>query len=73
MDKIEFINTRVLLFVLALICSLFNCSFANEPIKILAIGNSFSADAVEYLDDLAEADNVNIIVGNLVIGGFWFR
>ncbi|NDP21080.1 MAG: DUF4886 domain-containing protein [Paludibacter sp.] len=39
-------------------------------IKILAIGNSFSEDATEsYFDDLAKADNVNIIIGDMVIGG----
>ncbi|HRS23719.1 MAG TPA: DUF4886 domain-containing protein [Paludibacteraceae bacterium] len=41
----------------------------KEPIKILAIGNSFSDDAVEYLDELAIADSVPLIVGNLYIGG----
>jgi len=41
----------------------------KETIKILAIGNSFSDDAVEYLDELAIADSVPLIVGNLYIGG----
>ena len=41
----------------------------KETIKILAIGNSFSDDAVEYLDELAMADSVPLIVGNLYIGG----
>lgn len=38
-------------------------------IKILAIGNSFSEDAVTYLDALSEAGNAGLIVGNLYIGG----
>jgi hypothetical protein len=43
---------------------------AQDTLKILAIGNSFSEDAAEtYLDDLAKADGVNLIVGNLYIGG----
>jgi hypothetical protein len=49
-----------------------NISFvkADEIIKILAIGNSFSQDAVEsYLDDLALSANVRLVVGNLRIGG----
>lgn len=44
--------------------------YSQQTIKILAIGNSFSEDAVEdYLDDLARAAGVNVIIGNAVIGG----
>lgn len=49
--------------------------FANkdnnkEAIKILAIGNSFSQDALEtYLHELAKAENIQVIIGNLYIGG----
>jgi len=40
------------------------------PLKVLAIGNSFSEDAVEnYLFELAEAAGKKIIIGNLYIGG----
>lgn len=47
-----------------------NSLFAREAIKILAIGNSFSVDAVEsYLDDIAAADGVEVIIGNMNIGG----
>lgn len=43
---------------------------AQEVIRILAIGNSFSEDAVEdYLAPLAQADGVTIIIGNMYIGG----
>lgn len=38
-------------------------------VKILAIGNSFSQDATTYLYDIAAADNVEIKVVNLYIGG----
>ena len=39
-------------------------------IKILAIGNCFSEDAVEqYLWDIAAADGRSMVVGNLYIGG----
>ena len=42
----------------------------DKIIKILAIGNSFSQDAIEqYLFELAEADNIKVIIGNLYIGG----
>lgn len=39
-------------------------------LKILAIGNSFSEDALEnYLYDLAKAAHKKIIIGNMYIGG----
>lgn len=38
-------------------------------IKILAIGNSFSQDAVRYLKDLAQSSGAEIQVVNLYIGG----
>lgn len=41
-----------------------------KQIKLLAIGNSFSDDAVEhYLPGLAEANGDTIIIGNMYIGG----
>ena len=41
-----------------------------RTIKILAIGNSFSEDAIEqYLHELADADGIETIIGNLFIGG----
>ena len=38
-------------------------------IKVLAIGNSFSQDATHYLHQIAAADNVDMKVVNLYIGG----
>ena len=45
--------------------------FAQEKvIRILAIGNSFSEDAVEQnLWNIAQADGVQLIIGNMYIGG----
>ena len=41
-----------------------------RTIKILAIGNSFSEDAIEqYLHEIADADGIETIIGNLLIGG----
>lgn len=69
--------TRICM-VLFISISSFYASFASsgeEPknekvIKVLAIGNSFSQDAVEtYLHELAAAAGVKMIVGNLYIGG----
>jgi hypothetical protein len=45
-------------------------SLDKGPVRILAIGNSFSQDAVEqYLYELAETEGIEIIVANLYIGG----
>lgn len=42
----------------------------EKAIKILAIGNSFSEDAIEnYLYDLAKEANQPVVIGNLYIGG----
>ncbi|MDR1742839.1 MAG: DUF4886 domain-containing protein [Dysgonamonadaceae bacterium] len=43
---------------------------AQDTIRILAIGNSFSEDAVEnYLYELGRNDGITFIIGNLYIGG----
>lgn len=45
-------------------------AYTQKTIKILAIGNSFSVDAAEaYLDDLAVAADIDMIIGNCEIGG----
>ncbi len=64
MKKINFI----------LISFLFLCQtlLAQEQtvLKVLAIGNSFSEDAIEnYLYDLAKTSNKKMVIGNLYIGG----
>lgn len=42
----------------------------DRVIKILAIGNSFSEDAIEnYLYDLAKASGRKVMIGNMYIGG----
>ncbi len=43
---------------------------ATKKIKVLAIGNSFSSDATEYLWNIAKDGGVTtIVIGNLYIGG----
>ncbi len=43
---------------------------ATKKLKVLAIGNSFSSDATEYLWDIAKDGGVTtIVIGNLYIGG----
>lgn len=41
----------------------------NGSIRILAVGNSFSDDAFQWLHDLAEADGIDLTAVNLYIGG----
>ncbi len=42
----------------------------QKKVRILAIGNSFSQDAVEqYLHELADAEGISTIIGNMFIGG----
>lgn len=45
-----------------------------ETVKILAIGNSFSADAVEQeLYGLFEAVGQKVVIGNMYIGGVLWK
>ena len=47
-------------------------SFAaqRDTVKVLAIGNSFSEDAVEeHLSSLAQAEGLTVVIGNMYIGG----
>ena len=57
-------------FLLILCLLLFSSLHAqNEPVKILAIGNSFADDGIEYLDEIAISAGKHIIVANTYIGG----
>lgn len=58
--------------ILALFClvSVSMSAKTDKVVRILAIGNSFSVDAVEqYLYELAQADGQKVIIGNMYIGG----
>lgn len=61
-----------LLFTLLLFCV---SSFAGEAktVKMLTIGNSFSANATHYLGDLAKAGGHKLVHQPLVIGGASFQ
>ena len=42
----------------------------KDTVKVLAIGNSFSEDAIEqHLSALARAEGLNVIICNMYIGG----
>lgn len=48
------------------------CAFAKnstDTLRVLAIGNSFSIDAMEYLDTIAKSQNKCLIYGNIIKGG----
>lgn len=71
MNRFHLLLTRLLCLFGLLTLSIITLS-AQRPagtIKILAVGNSFSDDGVEYLDELAQAAGIKLIIGNLYIGG----
>lgn len=71
MNRFHLLLTRLLCLFGLLTLSIATLS-AQRPagtIKILAVGNSFSDDGVEYLDELAQAAGIKLIIGNLYIGG----
>ena len=58
-----------IIFLIALALTTLSAS-AREPLKVLAIGNSFSEDAIEQnLYEIAAAAGKDIIIGNMYIGG----
>lgn len=63
------IATVLALALFCLVSGVMNAQ-TDKVVKILAIGNSFSEDAVEqHLHDIAAADGVQVIIGNMYIGG----
>lgn len=65
-------NLRQAAAVIAAILISLTCAYAaqRDTLRILAIGNSFSDDAVEwYLHDIAKADGIVMIIGNMFIPG----
>ena len=69
---VEIMRKTVRFVLVALFClvSVAMNAQADKVIKILTIGNSFSEDAVEqHLHDIAKADGVKVIIGNMYIGG----
>ncbi|MCH7402533.1 DUF4886 domain-containing protein [Belliella kenyensis] len=66
----QFSLIAILLFLAFPITSFISLEKKVNVIKILAIGNSFSEDAIEnYLYDLAASENIELVIGNLYIGG----
>ena len=60
----------ILFFLAAPLSLVYGQSATGDTLRVLAIGNSFSQDAVEqYLHELADAVGKHIVIGNLYIGG----
>lgn len=61
--------------IIAALCLTALCAVASEPktVRILTIGNSFSANATRHLGDLAKAGGHTLIHNSLVIGGASFQ
>ena len=67
------------IFTICLICRCFSIMFSSfvsaeetseaKELKILAIGNSFSVDAMQYLWNIADDGGYKFTLGNLYIGG----
>lgn len=65
---------RYLLILLLVLSTLTTALAGNKVIRILAIGNSFSEDAVEqYLYELGKEGGVELIIGNAYRGGQGFE
>ena len=60
---------RIVFFIVVLVYSL-SLMAEGDTLRILCIGNSFSVDATEQeLLPMAEAEGVNLMIGNMMIGG----
>lgn len=60
---------RKIILVLAVLCAV-GTADARRVVRVLAIGNSFSEDAIEqYLYELAAAQGDSLVIGNAYIGG----
>ena len=61
---------KILLLLATIFISSIFCLAQNDTIKILAIGNSFSDDAIEdHLHGLAKTEGMTIVIGNIYKGG----
>ena len=66
----RFVKSVYIILLLLPVISLSAIAKSEEPIKILAIGNSFSEDSIEQnLYELFEANGQDVIIGNMFIGG----
>lgn len=61
---------RIFVFAAVVLFSAALCSAQTDTLKVLAIGNSFSEDAVEeHLSGLVRAEGLTVVIGNMYIGG----
>lgn len=63
-------GNRIIISLLLVFISAATAMAQKDTLRVLAIGNSFSMDAVEQnLHELGEADGVVLIIGDMYIGG----
>lgn len=61
---------RILFTLMAVLVASVSCFAQNDTLRVLAIGNSFSDDAVEdHLHALAKAEGLTLIIGNIYKAG----
>lgn len=61
---------RLILILFLVVCTSYSYAAQRDTVRILAIGNSFSVDAVEeHFFQLADNSGVTLIIGNMYIGG----
>ena len=61
---------RIILLLMSFVVAISASAAQRDTLRVLAIGNSFSEDAVEdHLYSLAAAEGVTLIIGNMYIGG----
>ena len=68
--KTNLIIMKRFLLTLSVLALCFSAFAAPDTLRVLAVGNSFSQDAVEQnLHEIAAADGTEMIIGNMYIGG----
>ncbi len=70
MMNIQSILKKMFLWLLVLNTGTVTIAYSSTQLHVLAIGNSFSADAVEtHLADIFRSQGIDVIIGHLSIGG----
>jgi len=57
--------------IVAMVAAIPMCVEGQTPMRILCIGNSYSADMVEsWLSPMARTSGIELVIGNAVVGGY---
>ena len=63
------IKIKLVIVLVVAMCLQLNAQHAGKTVSILMIGNSFSQNASRYLPQMAEENNINLVLGRAEIGG----